>query len=108
MGDDSRTPLPCSALPRYSCPLTSGTGLPRSDGRQRARAQFLKWRPQLVRTRGRVLYAARPLGRPRCLLFPLVSMGGSRGVGGPAGTPLRRCRPDEPATAGPDPGWAAP
>ncbi|KAJ1218505.1 hypothetical protein NDU88_006083 [Pleurodeles waltl] len=74
------------------------------DGRQRARAQILKWRPQLVRTHGRVLYAAQPLGRPLCLLFPLMSMGRSQGIVSPAAAPLRRCRPDEPATARLDPG----
>ncbi|KAJ1150031.1 hypothetical protein NDU88_002829 [Pleurodeles waltl] len=78
-GVDSRTPLQCSVLPRSSSPLTSGVGLPGPKGYKRVRDQHLKWRPQLVRSRGSVMYAARPPGCPRCLLPPPVNMGGEPG-----------------------------
>ncbi|KAJ1201047.1 hypothetical protein NDU88_004863 [Pleurodeles waltl] len=85
MGDDSGTPLQCSALPRSLSPLTSEADLPGPNGRKRVRIQHSKWRPQLVRTFGNVVYAARPPGRPQCLLQPPMNMGGSRDAGVPSG-----------------------
>ncbi|KAJ1145875.1 hypothetical protein NDU88_012158 [Pleurodeles waltl] len=59
MSVDSRTPFLCSAPPHSTSPLTSGAGFPGSNDRKQARDQRSKWRPQLVRTRGSVVYAAR-------------------------------------------------
>ncbi|KAJ1202478.1 hypothetical protein NDU88_006278 [Pleurodeles waltl] len=56
----SRTPPKCSMLPCGLNPLTGGAGTSKSNIRKRARIQNPKRQPQFVRSRGSIMYAARP------------------------------------------------